>query len=621
MGDTMLIADRTLLDGMRSLYDDGDLVAARRAFDTAYRAAERIGDGNAMAQAALGMAGLWLPARPGAPDAVLVRLRLRRALARTSRDASVAMRLRVRLAAESDHGAGGHTAVAAELAETRRHPDRIAHAEAAALARNCVAGPGHRGLRLELTRELIAASGSTGRRSDRLVGMLWHTVDQFLDGGPRAEASLADLRRELAGRDHAAIGAAARRIGVLSLLRAGRLDQAGAVADTCAGLGMAAGDPDAAQWHLIQMAAIRWYQGRLGELLPTLHEWFDPPPAGPAGEVCRAVMALVGDEHGGAAPVGADLASLPRTESWLARMYAIVECAHLLGEAGPATSAYDLLIPYAHRLMVAGPAVACFGSTQLALGLASLTTGRVDRAVQHLRAAVHENLALGHRPAATLSRWRLGQALARRGDRGSAAAERSAAASEAAEMGMILPEERAQRARPVGAAAHRPVPHPVRCRRVGQLWEFTVGVRQVRVPERRGVLYLAMLCASPGQEIRAAELVAAPVLADATGAAQSAQPVLDDAARREYRRRLSALRHKLGETDARAEHDWLEAELAATTGLGGRSRNFGDADERARISVGKAIRRALAEIEKADSLIGRRLREGVRTGVRCSYRD
>jgi hypothetical protein len=101
--------------------------------------------------------------------------------------------------------------------------------------------------------------------------------------------------------------------------------------------------------------------------------------------------------------------------------------------------------------------------------------------------------------------------------------------------------------------------------------------------------------------------------------------VLDDAARREYRRRLSALRRKLGdqpgENDARAEHDWLEAELAATTGLGGRSRNFGDADERARISVGKAIRRALAQIEQADPLIGGRLRDGVRTGARCSYRD
>jgi hypothetical protein len=221
-------------------------------------------------------------------------------------------------------------------------------------------------------------------------------------------------------------------------------------------------------------------------------------------------------------------------------------------------------------------------------------------------------------PAAALSRWRLGEALARRGDRDGAETERAMAANEATRLGMRLPEGHVRR---TGAVVVTPQ-QPVRCRRVGQLWEFAMGPRQVRVPERRGVLYLAMLCASPGQEIRAAELVAAPVLAEAAaGPAQSAQPVLDDAARRDYRRRLSALRQRIDDGAARAEHDWLRSELAAHTGLGGRPRAFGDADERARISVGKAIRRAITQIEEADPLIGGRLRDGVHTGVRCSYRD
>jgi hypothetical protein len=611
MGDTMLG------EGMRALYDDGDLAAARRAFDTAYRAAERAGDGAGMAQAALGLGGLWLPARPGAPEAVLLRMRLRRALAAAPRHATLARRLRTRLAAEADHGTGGHAAVLGQLAETRRHPDRVAHAEAAALARNCVSGPDHAELRADLTRELTAAAGGSGRRSDRLVGMLWHTVDQFVDGAPRATASLAELRRELSVREHAAIGAAARSIGVVCLLRAGHLERAALAADACAGLGLAAGDPDAAQWHLIQMAAIRWYQGRITDMLPALREWIDPPPPGAAGQICRAVMALAGDDSAGAALTGAELAGLPRTQTWLARMYAIVEFAFVLGETALSASAYDLLLPYARRPMMAGPAVACFGSTQQALGIAALTTGRADRAVQHLREAVHDNLALGHLPAATLSRWRLSQALARRGDRERAETERVTAGNEAARLGMRLPEARPRRTGQAAVAARQ----PVRCRRVGQLWEFEMGPRQVRVPERRGVLYLAMLCASPGQEIRAAELVAAPVLAEAAGPAQSAQPVLDDAARREYRLRLSALRQRIDESGARAEHDWLRAELAAHTGLGGRPRAFGDADERARISVGKAIRRAIAQIEEADPLIGGRLRDGVHTGVRCSYRD
>jgi hypothetical protein len=101
-------------------------------------------------------------------------------------------------------------------------------------------------------------------------------------------------------------------------------------------------------------------------------------------------------------------------------------------------------------------------------------------------------------------------------------------------------------------------------------------------------------------------------LVDAAG---SAQPVLDEAARRDYRRRLASLH---GPSD---ERDWLRAELSAGTGLGGRPRSFRNADERARVSVGKAIRRALDQISVADPLVGARLRDGVRTGVRCSFRE
>ena len=606
-----------LHEGMRALYDEGDLVAARRAFDAAYRAAERAGDGAAMGQAALGMGGLWLPVRSGTPEAVLVRMRLRHALATVDRPAVVARRMRTRLAAESDHGTGDHAAVLGQLAEARRHHNPVAHAEAAALARNCVAGPSHRALRVALTGELTEQAAHSGRRSDQLVGLLWHTVDLFLDADPRAASSLADLRAALAERQHGAIDAAAQLIGGMCRLRAGDLDRAEAEAEATAGRGLAAGDPDAAQWHLMQMVAIRWFQGRIADLRPVLREWVDPAAPGFAGQVGRAVLVLAGDgEAPGGWLSGADLAALPHTSTWLTRMCTIVECAHLTGDAELAASAYDLLMPYADRPMLAGPAVACFGSAQQALGVAALATGRVDRAVHHLREAVHANTRLGHRPAATLSRWRLSQALARRGEHARAEAERAAAAGEAGTMGMILPPERHRRTGPVTLAGHVPMRPPVRCRRVGQLWEFAVGPRQVRVPERRGVVYLAMLCASPGQEIRAAELVGGLGLVDVAG---PPQPVLDDAARRDYRRRLAALRQQSDE--AGAEHEWLRAELAATTGLGGRPRSFGNADERARISVGKAIRRAVDQIEQADPLVGGRLRDGVRTGVRCSYRD
>jgi hypothetical protein len=70
---------------------------------------------------------------------------------------------------------------------------------------------------------------------------------------------------------------------------------------------------------------------------------------------------------------------------------------------------------------------------------------------------------------------------------------------------------------------------------------------------------------------------------------------------------------------ARTERDWLTSQLASAAGFGGRTRSFPDQGERARVAVGKAIRRALARIDQADALIGDHLRQTVHTGVRCSY--
>jgi hypothetical protein len=54
-------------------------------------------------------------------------------------------------------------------------------------------------------------------------------------------------------------------------------------------------------------------------------------------------------------------------------------------------------------------------------------------------------------------------------------------------------------------------------------------------------------------------------------------------------------------------------------GFSGRVRSFHDQGERARVAVGKAIRRALARISEADPILGEHLRQAVHTGIRCSY--
>ena len=54
-----------------------------------------------------------------------------------------------------------------------------------------------------------------------------------------------------------------------------------------------------------------------------------------------------------------------------------------------------------------------------------------------------------------------------------------------------------------------------------------------------------------------------------------------------------------------AEREALVHELAAATGLGGRARRAGDAEERARVAVRKAVASALDRIDEVDrSLAG-----------------
>ena len=161
---------------------------------------------------------------------------------------------------------------------------------------------------------------------------------------------------------------------------------------------------------------------------------------------------------------------------------------------------------------------------------------------------------------------------------------------------------------------------------MGRKWRLALRNRSVLVEDSIGLAHLAVLIANPRQEIQAADLVAG-VAGLTPGEAGAAQQVLDHEAIAEYRNRLKSLDTEIGQPDAdpaqvaraRAERDWLVGQLSSAAGFAGRTRAFPDQPERARVAVGKAIRRALARITEADPVIGEHLRQTVHTGVRCSY--
>jgi DNA-binding SARP family transcriptional activator len=510
--------------GTYALEIAGDLNDAHRWFDRAHRAAQRDGDPVLTAEAALGLGGLWLYERRGVSRLAQTLSKQREALARIPPDSSLAVRLRTRLAAEGDYQAGESSRVLARLADARRHGDRQAIASALSLAHHCLLGPEHGSLRSDLAQELLLTAESTGRRSDRLMGLLWRTVDLFLDGDPHAERSLGDLTDTLRPRDHAAVGFVVRAIRVMLTIRAGDFDRAEQLAAECARLGEACGDGDAPIWFRAQLLAIRWFQGRAGELLPTVRQEAHSPALGPVDDSQFAALATIaaaeGDHRlatGALARLGrGDLTRVLSGSAWLVTLYAAVEAAAELRDAGTAATAYRLLHPH-HRLpVIGGLGVVCFGSVEHPLGLASLTLGNAERAVEHLRPAVRDNLAVGHWPAACLSRYRLGQALALRGrpgDEHEAATELAAARREAAQLGMVLPASRriatVVAAQPRSAApAGSETPLRAQVRLLGPV-DLTVDDTPRAVPGRRRQAVLAALALSGGEVVSTDRLIAA----------------------------------------------------------------------------------------------------------------
>lgn len=613
-----------LARGAEALYGDGDLSTSRELFEAAYAEAERTGDINGIAVATLGLGGLWVHEHRTLAGGGQLRARLRHALSLVEPASSLALQLRVRLAAETDYRAGEHQAIFASLEEARGAGGPLVRAEALSVAHHCVLGPDHGAKRQALAAELIEESFRTGRRSDLLMGQLWQTVDLFLDADPQARRRLAELRDMLAERDNLAVAFVVSAIEVMLAIRAGRFSEAEEMAGRCAERGAAAGDVDWTGWYGGQLFAIRWYQGRLSELVSMLSELVHSPTLSVVDHSYFAAFAVAAAQAGDRLTASATLATLcqggldalPRSSTWLVTMSGIADAAYLLGDADVAADVYELLLPFARLPAMASLGIACFGSVHYPLGIAAMTTGDLDKAVDHLQAAVRANLALAHWPAVAMSRERYARALALRGEAATAAGERAAAEEEMRALGVTVHE-------PAAAPSGRALV----CVRAGDSWRVEWGERVALVAHSVGMRHLAVLLANPGTEVPAVDLVSG---ADAPAARMSGQSVLDETAVAEYRRRLSELNADIAEWEARddeeaaercrVERDWVLTELTGATGLAGRTRRFPDEAERARISVGKAIRRVLVKVAQVDPALGEHLRDTVRTGMFCSYR-
>jgi hypothetical protein len=179
-------------------------------------------------------------------------------------------------------------------------------------------------------------------------------------------------------------------------------------------------------------------------------------------------------------------------------------------------------------------------------------------------------------------------------------------------------------------------------RREGDYWVIRHAGRSARLPDRRGLAYLARLLAHRGVEFHALDLVdpdrqparpgRVPPSDRPVGRARgepAGDALLDSRARQDYGERLRDLRGELEELErlgdlgraerVRGEMEFLAGELNRAVGLGGRDRRTASAAERARVAVTKRIKATIREIAEQHAPLGSHLERSIRTGVFCRY--
>jgi tetratricopeptide (TPR) repeat protein len=410
----------------------------------------------------------------------------------------------------------------------------------------------------------------------------------------------------------------------------------------------------ASTYRAIQLFALRREQGRLEEVEPVLGRAAREMPA---YRVLRCVLAHVYAELGrewearqALESLGPRFDSLPVDDEWIFGMSLLPEVVAYLGDGDRAATLYELLLPYADRNAVSNPD-ACIGSVSRGLGICAAVGARWDEAVRHFEAALEMNARTGGRPSAARTALDYARTLAAReapGDRDRAADLLASSGESARGLGMIRLESAASEllaelGAPDGtypSAERSSLRPPSVFREEGEYWAIAFGGDSFRLKDSKGLGYLVQLLAEPGREFHALDLaigeagldsaIRGPEAGLGASRAGDAGAVLDTHAKAAYRRRLSELEHTLDEAlglgdqeraaRAREEMEFLARELANAVGLGGRDRRAASAAERARLSVSRAIRRAIARIAGHSRALGDHLASTIKTGTYCSYR-
>jgi tetratricopeptide (TPR) repeat protein len=486
---------------------------------------------------------------------------------------------------------------------------------------NAIIGPGSAEERLALTDELIEFARRTGDHETEYIAASFRWV-ALLEQGDPGYLKQFDAFRAVVERD----GSLRGRLGsyvdtsIIATL-AGRFAEASSLLDE-----VAAGYPDAEHAYFLDMMErhIRWslllLQGRFDELdvlLAKLRER-DHPRLG-------LLEGITAAQRGDAETALRHLREveppdLPHTPLW---MRFLAQTAASIKDPSLCEQARAALAPYAGGWAVSLWGCDVSGPMLLWSALVDAAQERWDEAISGFTAAAESADRLRARPWAVEARMGLGAALLARGD-AAAASVLAEVEREASDLGMrhILARLSTMDTGEAGPANE--------FRLVDDVWVLSMAGHTVHMPDAKGLRDLHTLIGSPGNDIRAVELLD-PDGGELVVAARSlgGDQVLDEQARAAYQRRLATLDEEidraaeLGDDHKAAQLDRERAalldELRVAAGLGGRTRRLGDEAERARKTVTARIRDTLRKLDDRHPELAAHLRASVSTGAICRY--
>jgi hypothetical protein len=370
--------------------------------------------------------------------------------------------------------------------------------------------PPHPEARLAVATELARTASDIGARELVLQAVAWRVG---------AQLELADIdavRREI--KTYARLADELRQPmyqwwtpmfrAMLAMLR-GEFVQGERLAREGAALGERVQSEVARQILAGHLGFLREIQGPIAELEAPIKALADRHPA---ARTWRANLAHIYAQLGRTdearrefeTVAGRDFSDVPQDLRWLPIMTLLAQAGAALGDKRRASMLYDLLRPYAGRIVaVASGAGPCMGAVSRSLGLLATALSRWGEGEQHFQDALAASARIGARPWVAVVQWDYARLLLTRDEPGIAitGVNFRASAGERPELGMARlrnvvesadQEASGERGRPPPTASERP---PARPRAKGDVRTAAgrppaAGPLGERVPARRRVLTL-----------------------------------------------------------------------------------------------------------------------------------